>query len=218
MKPTYEQLEATIESLRAEVEVLKRLTQNDIVQQLMVAQNKLSSLKEVLKKKDALLKEIVDLQDREMGGQHCNHRPIKCLCFSGAMARRAKEALLAEGGGGVIKQNSFFNYNLPLQVYKGENSSPTTVLNYMPRRESVSNIDLSEIIPEGMSEKDFFFGVSCNLLNLAILMAKYAEGKINAVYYHDEDMNFPPMTYEHIVKSILGDYLLNPHPTDGGER
>lgn len=37
--------------------------------------------------------EILKLQEREMGGRPCNHRPIKCLCFSGSMARRSAEAL-----------------------------------------------------------------------------------------------------------------------------
>ena len=109
----------------------------------------------------------------------------------------------------MIEQLKSFNYNLPLQAWREEDGS-IRVLNYMPRRERCNNLDLSELKDDGIVEKDYFYGVSVNLINLAILFAEFAEGKRYHVYYHDEDLDkhFYPAHYAHHVSSIIGDRLL----------
>lgn len=100
-----------------------------------------------------------------------------------------------------MSQNKFFEYNLPLQCYRGDDGKTVNVMNYMPRKSSVVDVLLSDLIPDGMTEKEFFCGCATNLLNLAMLMAEYAHGKRDAVYYHDEDSDkhFPPDMYVGIV-------------------
>ena len=100
-------------------------------------------------------------------------------------------------------QNKNFEYNLPLQAYRGDDGK-ITILNYMPRKNSVVELTLEEFNETEMSEQDLFYGVASNLLNLAILFIEFADKKRDAVYYHDEDLgkHFPPLTYANIVSNI----------------
>lgn len=97
------------------------------------------------------------------------------------------------------KQRASFEYNLPLQAYKQDDGS-IKVLNYMPRKECCKHLDLSELedLKDENEIRDYFYGVACNLLNLAILFAEFADGKRESVYYHDEDIDkhFYPSPYE----------------------
>ena len=96
-------------------------------------------------------------------------------------------------------QRKSFEYNLPLQAYKQEDGT-IDLLNYMPRKESCCHLKLSEMeeLKDEQEVKNYFYGVSCNLLNLAILFAEFAEGKRDSVYYHDEDIDkhFYPSPYQ----------------------
>ncbi len=98
-----------------------------------------------------------------------------------------------------IKQRESFLYNLPLQAYRQEDGS-IELLNYMPRKEGCTHIKLSEMEELKNEEeiRDYFYGVSFNLLNLAILFAEFADKKRDAVYYHDEDIgkHFYPSPYQ----------------------
>jgi len=100
-------------------------------------------------------------------------------------------------------QNELFNYNLPLQAYRDDDGK-ITVVNYMPRKNAVCELTLEELNEEGTKEQDLFYGVACNLLNLAILFIEFADKKRDAVYYHDEDIDkhFPPLTYANIISNI----------------
>ena len=102
----------------------------------------------------------------------------------------------------MIKQNSLFEYNLPLQAYRAEDGS-VQILNYMPRKNSCCELSLNEFCDnEVQNEKDILYGTAVNLLNLAILFAKFAEKEIDAIYYHNEKIeeHFPPMSYKQILE------------------
>jgi hypothetical protein len=101
---------------------------------------------------------------------------------------------------GMSNQNKTFEYNLPLQAYRGEDGK-INVLNYMPRKNSVQEISLDDLNENEISEEDFLYGTAANLLNLAILFCEFADKKRDAVYYHDEDIeiHFPPLTYRNMM-------------------
>jgi hypothetical protein len=71
----------------------------------------------------------------------------------------------------------------------------------MARKNSCCELDESEFLEEG-DIKTFFYRTALQLLNLAMLMVKFANNEIDIVYYPDEKMNnhFPPLQYEHLVK------------------
>lgn len=106
-----------------------------------------------------------------------------------------------------MEQFESFKYNLPLQAYRLPDSN-VQLINYMPRKKSISEINISEFVniknPEEV--KNFLYGIAVNLLNLAILFVEFADGKRDSVYYHDKDIekHFYPSTY----KQILCDFKL----------
>lgn len=77
----------------------------------------------------------------------------------------------------------YWTYNLPLQAFARDDGS-VDYLNYMPRRESCTQPD--ESIPKEQ-RREFFTTAAEKLENLAKLMRLFADGKIDNVYYHDED-------------------------------
>ena|SRR3990167_9050092 len=106
-----------------------------------------------------------------------------------------------------MPQNESFEYNLPVQAYRGDDNK-ISLINYMPRRNSCIEVDLSEFIEDINNEqevKDFFYGVAINLLNLSILFVEFANKDRDAVYYHDEDIDkhFYPSSYQTLVEQIL---------------
>lgn len=83
--------------------------------------------------------------------------------------------------------NSFFAYNLPLQVrVSGEGS--LSILNYMPRREALCWLDLDECL-DGQSRAEFFEETARVLENLARLMRAVDGDADPFVYFPDEDMD-----------------------------
>ena len=103
-------------------------------------------------------------------------------------------------------QRKDFEYNLPLQAYRQDDGN-VQLLNYMPRKECVTHINLSEFvdIKDKQAVSDFFHGVAINLLNLAYLFVDFADGKTDSIYYHDEGMDkrFYPSPYNVLVNSFL---------------
>lgn len=84
--------------------------------------------------------------------------------------------------------NEFFGYNLPLQVFPTEDGTDAMILNYMPRRESVSHLQLSELIDEKFTREKFFEEAALIFENLARLMRLAATDNKLTVYYPDEGM------------------------------
>ena len=85
-----------------------------------------------------------------------------------------------------MKNELYWSYNLPLQVSRNEDGS-TSVLNYMPRKESLYGCELSDLI-EDQTETEFFECAAVRLENLARLMRAYADGKTDLVCYPDEGL------------------------------
>ena len=95
-------------------------------------------------------------------------------------------------------ENEYFNFNLPIQawpVYEDEENEKGKILdyrilNYMPRKAHVHEILLTEIIgEENYNEenvKAFFNQTADNFINLARQFRSLANGKQEAVYYHNE--------------------------------
>ena len=98
------------------------------------------------------------------------------------------------------KNEIYWAYNLPLQVWpknadEHDDSSPIigcTILNYMPRKQSVAMMDLEEELTE-QTRRAFFLKAAKQLRNLAKLMVRAAGDPKFVVYYPgadpDEDQN-----------------------------
>ena len=97
----------------------------------------------------------------------------------------------------------FFDYNLPLQAYRHEDGT-FQIVNYMARKNSCCELTQDECELEGQSEKDFFYRTALQLMNLAMLMVKFANKEIDSVYYSDENMQdqLPPSPYKHLVENM----------------
>ena len=97
--------------------------------------------------------------------------------------------------------SSLFDYNIPLQAYRGEDGK-IDIVNYMPRKNRCSEMPMTELTEDEMSENDLFYGTAIHLMNLAKLFVEFAEGKRDSVYYFDEDIekHFPPMPYEQLIE------------------
>ena len=103
-----------------------------------------------------------------------------------------------------MKVKDLFEYNLPLQAFRDEDTGKVNLVNYMPRKNSASEMSLEEFDIGELDEKTFFYHVATNLMNLAILFKEFADKQRDCVYYHDEDIDkhFPPTTYAFIVKEL----------------
>ncbi len=88
----------------------------------------------------------------------------------------------------------FWAYNLPLQIYEAESddeledeeSKLYSILNYMPRKDGVCDID-------ALMTKEEMQTVCKNsaeiLRNLASLFDAFAEGKLEHIYYPDKPVS-----------------------------
>ena len=83
----------------------------------------------------------------------------------------------------------FFSYNLPLQLwpFSEDGIDKTTLLVYMPRRESVAHLNLSDVIGD-LTREEFLEQTALRLENLARLFRKAKEDKELTIYYPDEGM------------------------------
>ena len=89
-----------------------------------------------------------------------------------------------------MKNRTYWTYNLPLQVwpkYQDPDNEKTEVvgwriLNYMPRRQSCTLVDLEEELEE-QTEEEFFNTAALILENLAGLFRKLAKKEIGHIYY-----------------------------------
>jgi len=82
-----------------------------------------------------------------------------------------------------IKNKIYWSYNLPLQAYEDE-SGKINILNYMPRKEAVSNMDnkdVNELFDE-QTRKEFFEHAALRLENLAKLFRQFGSKEIDYVY------------------------------------
>jgi len=86
------------------------------------------------------------------------------------------------------KNQIYWAYNLPLQVWPDEDGKNARILNYMPRKESVINVSLSEVIGS-QSRNEFFEDAALRLENLARLMRACKDDSKAVVYYPDEGMS-----------------------------
>jgi len=92
-----------------------------------------------------------------------------------------------------MKNSLYWSYNLPLQVHPihddpDDDTSPlinTTILNYMPRKGRIEELDLSDVLEE-QTRQEFFETAALHFENLAKLMRKAAEDESTYIYYHDE--------------------------------
>ena len=76
----------------------------------------------------------------------------------------------------------FWSYNCPLQMFPLKNGT-WNVLNYMPRKERIANLD-EQVTREELP--DFCKNAARILRNLADLFDALADDKIDIVYYPDE--------------------------------
>ncbi len=88
----------------------------------------------------------------------------------------------------------FWAYNLPLQIFKNESDDPSedeelklySIVNYMPRKDSVC--DIEEVMTK--EEVQTVCKNSAEILrNLAGLFDAFAEGKLEHVYYPDKPVS-----------------------------
>ena len=94
-----------------------------------------------------------------------------------------------------MKNGEYWAYNLPLTAYpihedEDDDKSPVIgarVLNYMPRRGGVQEMDLEELIGD-QTHEEFFETAALHLENLARLMREVAKDKTASVYYPDKGM------------------------------
>jgi hypothetical protein len=95
---------------------------------------------------------------------------------------------------------SYWNYNLPLQlwpVYGDDEEEPEDdkeeitdyrILNYMPRREGVFHLHLSELLGEGESREQYLEKAALVFENLARLFRAAKDDPNMIIYYPDEGM------------------------------
>lgn len=86
------------------------------------------------------------------------------------------------------KNQIYWAYNLPLQVWPDEDGRDARILNYMPRKECVIDVSLSEVIGS-QSRDEFFENAALRLENLARLMRACKNDSKSVVYYHDAGMD-----------------------------
>ena len=94
-----------------------------------------------------------------------------------------------------MKNNTYWIYNLPLQVwprYKDPDNEKSEIvgwriLNYMPRRQSCTLVDLEEELQE-QTEEEFFNTAASVLENLAGLFRKLAKKEKDFIYYPTDGM------------------------------
>jgi len=96
-----------------------------------------------------------------------------------------------------MKNGIYWSYNLPLQVWP-EHKDPhhekspvvdARILNYMPRKEAVCSLKLSELLRDGQTREEFFEAAAKRFENLARLMRMAAKDESVTVYYHDEGID-----------------------------
>ena len=88
------------------------------------------------------------------------------------------------------KNRIYWAYNIPLQVWPGEDGKDARILNYMPRHERCETLDLRNVIGD-QTHKEFFQTAAQYLENLAKRFRKLANGEVDIVYYPDEGMDDP---------------------------
>jgi hypothetical protein len=124
-----------------------------------------------------LLREIASGECRTC---HEDYKPARALERLELVVRipqkfgQVKLALTAKG-----RETGMLRFNLPLQLHR-MSSGATRYLNYMPRRDAVA-WDEDLLTPLFLSE------ASKTLRNLADLIDAYAAGKIDCVYYPDQE-------------------------------
>ena len=88
-----------------------------------------------------------------------------------------------------MKNDLYWAFNLPLQVWPNDGNSleDPRILNYMPRKETVCETVLSDIIGE-QTREEFFEQAALILENLAKLMRIAGKDPNFNVYYPDSGM------------------------------
>ena len=92
-----------------------------------------------------------------------------------------------------MNNDTYWSLNLPLQVSQYDDGD-IMIFNYMPRKECVQELALSECNEDDQAIDEFLETAAKYLRNLARLFdesaAHYREtGKVNDIYYHDEGMD-----------------------------
>ncbi|AYW60736.1 TPA: hypothetical protein P6M77_001511 [Pseudomonas aeruginosa] len=94
-----------------------------------------------------------------------------------------------------MKNSIYWAFNLPLQVWpihkdEDDESSAITdfrILNYMPRKERICEVYLSEVIGE-QSREEFLETAALHFENLARLFRSSKSDPGKHIYYHDDGM------------------------------
>jgi len=85
------------------------------------------------------------------------------------------------------KNELYWAYNLPLQVWPTDDSKETCqILNYMPRKHAAKMVDLD--LGE-QTHEEFFNTAADKLEHLAKLMRAAAKDPDLTAYYHDQKLN-----------------------------
>jgi hypothetical protein len=94
-----------------------------------------------------------------------------------------------------MKNQNYWNYNLPLQVwptYTDPNNEKSPVkgariVNYMPRKEAIIDIELDGVLEE-QTREEFFESAALIFENMARLMREAAKDDTFVIYYPDYGM------------------------------
>lgn len=86
-----------------------------------------------------------------------------------------------------MDSKAFFTFNLPLQLWPGKDWEDTTILNYMPRRQTCVMLNVADVIGQ-CGRDDFLEQTALRLENLARLFRAAKDDPQMTVYYPDEGL------------------------------
>lgn len=81
----------------------------------------------------------------------------------------------------------YWAYNLPLQLWPSEGGDEARIVNYMPRKEQLCDLALSDAMGE-QTREEFFEQAALCLENMAHLFRQAKTDTKLTIYYHDEGM------------------------------
>lgn len=95
-----------------------------------------------------------------------------------------------------MSSKTYWNYNLPLQVWPqfenpNDPTSPvvgTKILNYMPRKEALIELDLKDVL-YGQSREEFFETAALHFENMARIFREAIKDPKTTIYYPDKGMD-----------------------------
>ena len=99
-----------------------------------------------------------------------------------------------------MSNNLYWSYNCPLQAWPEHQDDDmetgpiveTKILNYMPRKQSLNWLTLSDLLDTGETREQFFKKAALHLENLARQFREAANKPETLIYYHDDGMATAP--------------------------